>query len=288
MNKKSKLSAEIFRNLCFEFEIPFHDVASVRSYDETTLFCPAGMQQFKSRFIDESYRDQTVANIQSCLRLTDLIQIGDGTHSIVFRMIGLFSFRDWSVKSAIEFFHRFIGDCGLTIAYVTVHPDKMDEWRDWHPIEIEVRPDFECQWSDGNVGGYCTEFYVLDDHSNAVEIGNIVNPLGTCIDVGFGADRIDQLMLKSKPRSEVEELKSACDALISDGFVPSPNRHGYILRKLLRILDKKGGELNHPYFYVEKSKRQDAIIRYNRLLPKNLDKSQAWWKDTHGIDPLEF
>ena len=43
---------------------------NVKSYDDTTLFCPAGMQQFKSKFKDLSYKG-TISNIQSCLRLND-------------------------------------------------------------------------------------------------------------------------------------------------------------------------------------------------------------------------
>ena len=37
---------------------------------------------------------------------------------------------------------------------------------------VLVRIDNECLWSDGNIGGYCTEFY-----KNDIEIGNIVNTL---------------------------------------------------------------------------------------------------------------
>jgi len=56
---------------------------SVKSYDETTLFCPAGMQQFKSKFSDLNYKG-TLSNIQPCIRLNDIDEIGDGTHLLYF------------------------------------------------------------------------------------------------------------------------------------------------------------------------------------------------------------
>lgn len=277
----------IFASLCAENGIPFEDVHSVRSYDETTLFCSAGMQQFKARFIDSDVIGETVANIQTCLRLTDLTEAGDGTHAIVFRMIGLFSFRHWSVRQSVAFFHELLRRCGIAVAYVTIHPDKWKEWQEIHPPEIECREDPECQWSDGTIEGYCTEFYVLDEKGVAVEVGNVVNPLGTCIDVGFGLERIDRIMTNSPARSRIEELRVACEALLSCGFLPTASQQGYVLRKLLRMLDKEGGTLAHPIFESERAKRLRGIKRYQSLLPKHRDKTSAWWWDTHGIDVNE-
>jgi hypothetical protein len=53
-----------------------------------------------------------------------------------------------------------------------------------------VRHDSGCVWTDGNVGGFCSELFTPD----GVEVGNLVNPLGHSIDVGFGYERILQVI----------------------------------------------------------------------------------------------
>lgn len=282
-----KNASEIFISLCAEYSLPFSDIRCVRTYDETTLFCPAGMQQFKNKFSDCRIKGETVANIQTCLRMNDLSEIGDGSHSIVFRMLGLFSFRHWSMIQAVGFFHEFLSRCGLVVAYVTIHPDKWDDWQELHPQQIERRQDQECKWSDGTVGGYCTEFYVRDASGIAVEVGNVVNPLNTCIDAGFGMERIDRLMNGSIALSRTQELEVACWSLLESGFLPAASKQGYVLRKLLRMLDREEGEINHPAFLIERSKRKKSIECYQKLLPRNREKSAFWWWDTHGVDVTE-
>ncbi len=96
---------------------------SVRPFDSTTLFCTAGMQQFKPLFIDPSVT-ATFANLQSCLRLGDLDEIGDGTHLLRFDMLGLFSFRQMTVGQAIDFWLGFLAEIGASPDHVTIHPDR--------------------------------------------------------------------------------------------------------------------------------------------------------------------
>ena len=57
------------------------------------------MQHFKPLYADLTYFD-TFSNIQKCLRLNDLDEVGDGTHFLIFEMIGLFSFRSWSLQKS--------------------------------------------------------------------------------------------------------------------------------------------------------------------------------------------
>lgn len=269
---------KIYCEMCQESGIPFELVGSPKSYDDTTLFCPAGMQQYKGLFADELVAGKTIANIQPCIRLTDIESIGDGSHAILFNMIGLFSFRHWPLEKAIRFFHEFVQRCGIVVSHVTIHPDR-ESWSGYHPHGTEVKLDENCKWSDGNIGGYCTEHYVGD-----VEIGNVVNPLGTCIDVGFGLERINQIVNKAPPLSAIEEIVKAVNGIIACGVKPSNTLHGYVLRKLLRRLDKLGGKLDHEYFYSEQEKREEAKGRYHKLLHKHEDKPPEWWWETHGID----
>jgi hypothetical protein len=53
-----------------------------------------------------------------------------------------------------------------------------------------VRHDSGCVWTDGNIGGFRSELFTPD----GAEVGNPVNPLGHSVDVGFGNERILQVM----------------------------------------------------------------------------------------------
>ena len=248
---------------------------NVRSYDETTLFCPAGMQQHKSKFKDLNYKG-TISNIQSCLRLNDIDEIGDGTHLLYFNMIGFFSFREWTVPQTINYWLDFLKIIGITPDYVTIHPDK-PEWSDFYK-DIEVRFDEECIWSDGDIGGYCTEFY-----KDGIEIGNIVNPLGTCIDVGFGLERLEMVLNKTT-KTKQETLVETIKKIIESGFVPGNNKQGYLLKKLLRLCHKENIVIDHQFYYDEVERQERILVKWERLKDKHKDKPKEWWWDTHGID----
>ena len=268
---------EEYRLYCKENNIDFKIDGNIKSYDETTLFCPAGMQQFKSFFKDENHKG-TISNIQSCLRLNDIDEIGDGTHLLYFNMIGFFSFRDWSVTQAIDYWMGFLKRIGITPDYITIHPDKPEWSKFYDKYGVEVRLDEECVWSDGEIGGYCTEFYKDD-----IEIGNIVNPLDTCIDVGFGLERIE-MVLNNTPKSKEDTLKETVFKIIESGFEPSNNKQGYILKKLLRLCHKNEVVIDHDFYRDEVVRQEKILVKWDRLKDKHKDKSKEWWWDTHGID----
>ena len=270
---------KLYEDFCLLKGIPFKFNGNVNSYDDTTLFCPAGMQQFKDKFKNPD--NTTIANIQSCIRLNDLDEIGDGTHMLHFKMIGLFSFGKMTLNEAVDFWVEFIrGYLGIKIDYVTIHPDKFDTWK-WlyerHRIPIKL--DSECIWSDGDISGYCTEFY-----HNGVEIGNIVNTMGKYIDVGFGFSRLNDIINGKNELTKNDILIDAINKIIESGFKPGPQKQGYILRKLLRQLYVGGGSIEHPFFTKEIERQEKAKNRYERLKDKHSDKPKEWWFDTHGID----
>lgn len=275
---------ETFSSYCWEREIPFTVRNRLLSYDDTTLFCPAGMQQFKREFKDKSLTNHTEANIQSCLRLNDLDNIGDGTHFLYFNMMGLFSFRGWEVPEAIDFWMTFMAKIGIKPDYVTIHPDK-PEWAKFYELydDVEIRTDPECVWSDGELSGYCTEFY-----KDNIEIGNIVNICGDCIDVGFGLERLDMVVNSGKPgwrpMTDVDLLTITIEKLINEGVVPSNKQHGYVLRRLMRMLINKGGSVADPHFENEKLRQDKILEKYEKLKDRYRDKPKEWWFDTHGID----
>jgi alanyl-tRNA synthetase len=271
-----------FEDFCKSRGILFQLEDHVRPYDTTTLFCPAGMQQFKPKFRDPSYTG-TQANIQGCLRINDLDEIGDGTHLLHFDMMGLFSFREMSVKDAIDFWFDFLTEIGLSPDVVTIHPDRMDDWSQFYDGRtVTIKPDDECIWSDGEIGGYCTEFYL-----DGVEIGNIVNTNGDCIDVGFGLDRLLSF-LGDEPSSDVEVLQQGILKIIQSGYKPGGKQQGYVLRKLLKELVKRSGSLNHPVFAEEIERQEKLKTNFTRLWPKHRDKPETWWLDTHGIELKDF
>jgi alanyl-tRNA synthetase len=239
------------------------------------------MQQYKEQFKDKTLTGKTIGNIQSCLRLNDLEEIGDGSHFLYFNMIGLFSFRDWTVEKSIDFFFVFLQKLNLKPDYVTIHPDKISEWQHYYDKHhVEIRSDEECIWSDGGeLGGYCTEFYL-----NGLEIGNIVNTSGDSIDTGFGLERLNSIVNNVDIESDTQTLTTTIQKCIGCGIRPSNKEQGYVLRKLLRELRKRGGSIEHEYFQQEVSRYQKSLERYNRLKDKFKDNDPDWWFDTHGID----
>ncbi len=262
-----------YKEFCLWNGISFQEGLSIGSYDDTTLFCPAGMQQFKSKFKEPD--GSTVGNIQPCLRLNDFDQIGDGTHFLYFNMMGLFSFKDKDVKWTVDFWLDFLDSIGIKPDYFTIHPDKKD-WINLYS-NVDVRLDPECIWSDGDIGGYCTEFY-----KDGVEIGNIVNPLGESIDVGFGLERLE--IFHGLVRNKEDILKSSVFKMIESGFTPSNLKQGYVLRKLLRECFKNNITIEHDFFFKEVERQNKILEKYDRLKNKHSDKSSEWWYDTHGID----
>ncbi|NTJ63377.1 hypothetical protein G6M50_09245 [Agrobacterium rhizogenes] len=267
-----------YRDFCLSKGIKFTRIDSVRPHDNTTLFCSAGMQQYKPLFSDP-YHIGTVANTQACLRMGDLDEIGDGTHFLHFTMLGLFSFREMAVGDAIDFWLEFLGTLGLMPDHVTIHPDRLEEWTPFYGGRIPIIPDDECTWSDGSISGYCTEFY-----KDGIEIGNIVNPLGTCIDVGFGAERLDMILNGTLPANALGTLCDTVTTIVESGYEPGNKEQGYVLRKLLRRIHVMGGTLDHPYFEQEVERQERLRSRYLRLHEKYPDMPPEWWFDTHGID----
>jgi len=273
---------KIYSEFCQSKGIPFQLDDHVRPYDDTTLFCPAGMQQFKGKFKDEN-ETGTVANVQSCIRLKDFEEIGDGTHFLYFDMIGLFSFRTMKLQGAIDFWMEFIEKkLSIKVDYVTIHPDKMEEWKPlYNSYDVEVRADNECKWTDGDIGGYCTEFFKDD-----VEIGNIVNPLGTCIDVGFGMQRLNDFMNPTPAKSKEEIIIDACEKIEYSGYIPSNKEQGYVFRKLLRELYRLGSDWDNVHYKKEKERQDKVLATYERVKDrkKYQGKSKEWWFDTMGVD----
>lgn len=274
----------LFRDFCSDRQVPFSQNFSVISPDPSTLFTTSGMQKHKPFFLNPSHTG-VMCDVQRCLRLNDLDEVGDGTHYLDFHMLGLFSFRQWSVPDGIEFWMSFLTKLNLRPDVVTIHPD-CPSWRSFYDIYgVEVRFDPECIWSDGTIGGYCTEFY-----KDEVEIGNIVNPLGDCLDCGFGLERLEMLLGQDIPSKEGVLLRTI-HVLLESGVTPSNQKQGYVLRRLIRQLSRESTVLNdHSSVWVQKELQRLCKIQQTlpRLLKKHPHESKTWFWETHGIHPDDW
>lgn len=240
------------------------------------------MQHFKKEFKNPNYFN-TFSNIQRCLRLNDIDEIGDSTHLLSFDMIGLFSFREWTLKETIDFFMKFLERLNLRPDYVTLHPDKIKEWSYlYQDYNILIKEDTDCLWTDGDIGGYSTEFYI-----NNIEVGNIVNTLGTCIDVGFGLERLIQVSNNSEIKyNRLQILESTSMEIINNGISIGDFKESYILKKLIVMSIKEGSGLDHPLFQDQRKKMIMNYDNYKRTKakPKFKNKDSKYWKNTFGID----
>ena len=230
-----------------------------------------------------------MTDIQHCLRLNDLDEVGDGTHCLDFHMLGLFSFRQMTVRDGVVFWMNFLTHLGVGPDTVTIHPDCPSWTRLYDDFDVVVREDPECVWSDGDIHGYCTEFY-----RQGVEIGNIVNPLGDCLDCGFGGERvqhfldINQGVVPMTPtRSGV--LARTIEVLLDSGVRPGSSQQGYVLRKLIRVLLREGhGVPDHPLVHEECRRRDRILSRIPQLLRQHPNKRMSYFWDTHGVHPDDW
>jgi alanyl-tRNA synthetase len=129
------------------------------------------------------------SSLQSCLRTIDLDLVGDGTHLTYFEMIGSFSFGNNDYASSAQMWHNIVTELKIPVTHVTVHPTQKHHEQIWSNLGYMVQPDEGCTWSDGEIGGFCCELFVKD-----LEIGNLVNPLEHSVDVGFGLERLVQVI----------------------------------------------------------------------------------------------
>ena len=104
------------------------------------------------------------------MRTNDIDEVGDGTHLTFFQMVGSFGFGSCEYRRQVEIWTNIVRDLELPISHVNVHPDS----------------GFERFWE----GGFRSELFTPD----GAEVGDLVNPLGHSIDLGFGYERILQVM----------------------------------------------------------------------------------------------
>lgn len=273
---------DCFKNFCNSKHLDCTHYSGILSPDDTTLFTTSGMQKRKKQYSDPLTNKTTVCDTQHCFRVNDLEEIGDSTHYLDFYMLGLFSFRHWSLKESVDFWFEFLSLVNVMPDTVTIHPLMQHHRVLYKDKNVKIIEDENCVWSDGDIGGYCTEFYRC-----GVELGNIVNPHGDCIDSGFGLERIGFFIpgYNNDTVTKDSVLIRSIMVLIDEGITPSNTKHGYVLRKLIRTSIRSSISLpEHPIIINEIEKYQKILDKIPQVIKKYPNRSHEYYFDTFGID----
>ena len=203
--------------------------------DNTVLFTPAGMNQFKREFMGMGDPEFTRATTcQKCIRTGDIENVGKTPrHMTFFEMLGNFSFGDYFKKEAIHWAWEFltktlkIDPNRLTF---TVYLDDDEAFNIWHnevgvpANRITRMGEDDNFWPAGapthgpnGVCGPCSEIFYHGDGVEEVEIWNLVftqfNRVGPGqleplpnknIDTGMGLERIAAAMQGVKSNFEID------------------------------------------------------------------------------------
>ena len=79
--------------------------------DPTTLFTGSGMQQFVPNLLGEPHPLGTkLFNVQHCIRVQDIEEVGDNRHDTFFEMMGNWSLGDYFKKEQLNYFFTFLTD----------------------------------------------------------------------------------------------------------------------------------------------------------------------------------
>jgi alanyl-tRNA synthetase len=211
-------------------------------------------------------------------------------------MLGNFSFGGDDYEQSVEMWHCILQDLGLSGLSVQVHPTQEVHRQMWERRGYGVVDDPECVWSDGKVGGYCCEIYI-----GGLEIGNLVNPLKHSTDVGFGWERLLQVVSGVDRVDRTELFDQTLPPVVRDHYrtlltlrqnnsVPGNKQRGYVCRRLLRrvlltgITSLPGLE---DWCGVEMSLRERNLKTGRRLWRRHEGKPTEWWWDTCGLTPDE-
>ncbi|MDB4940087.1 MAG: alanyl-tRNA synthetase [Candidatus Doudnabacteria bacterium] len=130
--------------------------------DPTVLFTTAGMHPLVPYLLGENHPGgKRVADVQKCIRTTDIDEVGDNRHLTFFEMLGNWSFGDYFKDEAIDWSFEFLtSEAGVNLdpsnIYVTVFEGDKDvpvdhqaigAWKrafrshQAHPIEAELSED---------------------------------------------------------------------------------------------------------------------------------------------------
>lgn len=220
----------------------------VPTWDNSVLFTPAGMNQFKDHFLGKVKLEFTRAtSCQKCLRTGDIDNVGRTPyHHTFFEMLGNFSFGDYFKREAIEWAWEFLTSkkwlaIDPTRLTVTVFLDDDEASDIWHKHiglsldRIHRMDENDNFWPAGapsqgpdGVCGPCSEiFYHPPGGGKEVEIWNLVftqfnrmgNPPNNLhplpsnnIDTGMGLERTAAQLQGVETNFHIDILKPIVNA----------------------------------------------------------------------------
>ena len=122
-------------------EVP--PISLVPQNDPTTLFTGSGMQQFVPYLLGQLHPQGTrLFNIQHCIRVQDIEEVGDNRHDTLFEMMGNWSLGDYFKDAQLNNFFTFLTDKneGLGLdpnkLFVTVFEGNDQAPQDTESIEV--------------------------------------------------------------------------------------------------------------------------------------------------------
>lgn len=258
------------------------------------------MQPHRHRF--KTPNGERLGTLQSCIRTDDLESVGDGTHLTSFQMVGSFSFGRNDYEESVELWHSILGDLSIDVSRVHVHPDRDDHRKMWEHRGYSVFLDNSCTWSDGDISGECCELFC-----GQLEIGNLVNPLGNSTDVGFGLERIYQVIERCERVEQTSLFDNELPPRVSDhvrtlkllrlnGVEPGNRGREYVCRRLIRrVLPElqslpSDGRIEELADWIdqEQTLRDRSIREGRRVWRKFKDRPSSFWWQTFGILPEEL
>lgn len=286
---------EVIQKRFSEFGFPLVVDRSIIPKDDSTLFICSGMQQVREFF--QKPNGEKYGSRQSCIRTNDLELVGDGMHLTYFEMIGNFSFGRNDYKESVELWHLILKDLNVSPVEIHIHPTRPDLCEMWTQRGYKVICDSDCTWSDGDISGECCEVF-----HHGLELGNLVNPLGHSTDVGFGwerlhqvveeQDRIDQTSLFIDHHPIVKDHSRTLQILYENDIGPGNKGRAYVCRRMIRRMLPflRGDEIFvfDEWIEQEMCRREKNIKLGKKKWKKHSDKSSEWWWDTFGILPEEL
>lgn len=242
------------------------------------------MQNLKPKF--EQKTKERLSTVQSCIRTNDIDLWGDGSHFCFFRMIGCFSFGNpEDYLKTCDAWLAIVEELGIKITSVHVHPDSGHRTIFEGKGDYQIVDDLECLWSDGKVGGYCSEFYV-----GGLEIGNLVNPMGDSVDVGFGLERMYRVL--GENYDSLYDLEQFLEHCWKNKIEPGNKERNHTVRKILRLWlrqpDSNGKNTVFNEWVLSEKKKLDSSMRNGYgMLRKHWNKSNECWYNSVGLLPEE-
>ncbi|NHJ12378.1 MAG: alanine--tRNA ligase [Candidatus Thorarchaeota archaeon] len=163
-------------------------------HDATALFTMAGMHPLMPFLLGQPHpQGNRLANVQKCIRTTDIDEVGDTTHLTFFEMLGNWSLGDYWKEEAITWSFEFLTSpdwlgFDKDKLYVTVFEGDDDAPEDTEAIEIWKR-----------VGIPEERIYPLPKEENWWGPPGVVGPCGPCTEMFIETDDIPKCSPECRP-----------------------------------------------------------------------------------------